>query len=208
MREIAIILSLSIILALAYNAFSPKGLSLIRVEPLKQLVSDSTLFSPTGTDTSGTPAGPPDTAKWSSIKVIAPLHDRALRNPDSMKAVVKKGNEATVYRIISLDQLNRLLKARRGFLIDARNEEDYLKGHIKGAHNVYGQEPEKHVEHLVQIPRDTLVVIYCNNPECHLGRFLAEFMAVMEFKNMVLYDDGWDGWEKAKMPVDSTIVNF
>jgi 3-mercaptopyruvate sulfurtransferase SseA len=33
-------------------------------------------------------------------------------------------------------------------------------------------------------------------------------MAVMEFKKMVLYDDGWDGWTKAGMPVDSTIEKF
>jgi hypothetical protein len=29
-------------------------------------------------------------------------------------------------------------------------------------------------------------------------------MVSMEFKNICLYDDGWDGWEKAKMPVDTT----
>ncbi len=207
-REISQICLLSILVALIYNAFSPKGLPLIRVEPQKTAVSDSALFSSPSSDTIGHAKPVSDTTAWKDIKVIAPLHERALRNPDSVKALVQAKKEELVYRIISLDQLTRLLDAGRGLLIDARSEEDYLKGHIKGARNVFGQEPEKHFEHFVQIPRDTLVIVYCNNPECHLGRVLAEFMAVMEFNNIVLYDDGWDGWEKAKMPVDSTAMGW
>ena len=208
MRELGVILLLSVVLALVYNTFSPKGLPLISVKPKKILVSDSALFSQPTPDTTRNVGTKSDTSTANQIKVIAPLHERALRNPDSMKAVVQAKKEETVYKIITLDQLKRLLKTRRGVLIDARSEEDYLKGHIKGAKNVFGQEPDKYFEPLVQIPRDTLVIIYCNNPECHLGRFLAEFMAVMEFKNIVLYDEGWDGWEKAKMPVDTAITRF
>jgi 3-mercaptopyruvate sulfurtransferase SseA len=33
---------------------------------------------------------------------------------------------------------------------------------------------------------------------------VAEFMQAIGFKRLYLYDDGWDGWEKAKMPVDSS----
>ncbi len=59
---------------------------------------------------------------------------------------------------------------------------------------------------LAVIPRDTLIIVYCSNSECPLGRSLAEFLGVMEFKNLLLYDDGWDGWQKAGMPVDTTVA--
>ena len=208
-REVLVITALSVLLALIYNTFSPKGLPLVRVEPNKTLVSDSALFSDVDSL-----RHTPDSSQWKDIKVIAPLHEQALRNPDSLKALVQKKEEVerkkaeTVYRVITLTQLQKLLKAKRGILFDARSEEDYLKGHIKGAKNVPGLDPGKYFEHFVQMPRDTLVIIYCNNPECHLGRELAKFLAVLEFNNMVLYDDGFDGWEKAKMPVDTTVTGF
>ena len=209
-RQSGIIIALSLLLALVYNTFSPKGLPLIRTEPKKETVDDSVLFSQPARDSSQPGKGMPDSLRWKDIKVIAPLHEQALRHPDSVKAAVEKEREEKerIYKVITLDQLRRLLKSRRGVLFDARSEQDYLKGHIAGARNVPGEDPGKFFERFIPLPRDTLLIIYCNNPECHLGRSLAEFLSVMEFKNLVLYDEGWDGWEKAKMPVDTTAVEF
>jgi rhodanese-related sulfurtransferase len=209
-RQAAVIIALSLLLAVVYNTFSPKGIPLVRVEPKTETVDDSVLFAQPMRDSSQRETILPDTSRLKDIKVIAPLHEQALRNPDSVKALVQKEQEEKekIYKVITLDQLQRLMKSRRGILFDARAEQEYLKGHIAGARNVPGEDPGKYFDRFIPIPRDTLVIIYCNNPECHLGRALAEFLSVMEFKNMVLYDDGWDGWEKANMPVDSTAVEF
>ena len=204
-REVFIIILLSVFLALIYNLFSPKGLPLIRTEPKKIAVSDSALFSqqsPRVMDQTK------DTIKEQQVKVIAPLHERALKSPDSVAAVVQKDREKKeeALKTVTLGQVKRLLKAGRGLFIDARDSISYQKAHIKGARNMFGEEVEKHFEELVMIPRDTLIVIYCNNPECHLGRMLADFMSAIEFKNLYLYDDGWDGWEQAGMVNDTTLT--
>ena len=201
-RELLTIIVSSVFLALVYNTFSPKGLPLIRVEPKKIAASDSALFP------SQPSQSPSDTSIQHQVKVIAPLHERALKNPDSMAAVVKQEQEKReeIVKVVTLNQVKRLLDQGRGLFIDARDTAAYRKGHIKDARNIFGDAPDQHFEELVQIPRDTLIVIYCNNPECHLGRVLAEFMSVMGFKNLYLYDDGWDGWEQAKMPVDTSTV--
>jgi rhodanese-related sulfurtransferase len=102
--------------------------------------------------------------------------------------------------------MKRLMAEKHPLIFDARDTAAYRKGHVKGARNIVGQEAGNHFSEMVTIPRDTLIIIYCNNPECHLGRMLAEFMGAVGFTNLLLYDDGWDGWEKAKMPVDSTTV--
>ena len=201
LRGIGTIVAISVFLAFTYNSFSPKALPIIRTEPKKIEVTDSVLF------TEPRPAPNQirnDRLNPESVKVIAPLHERALRNPDSMAALSRRKKEEQVYKVVTLEQVKRLLAGDRGIFIDAREPESYWKGHIKGARNIYGLEAGSHFEELVLIPRDTLIVIYCNNPECHLGRELAEFMSVMEFKRLYLYDDGWDGWEKAKMPIDTT----
>ncbi len=213
LKEIGMVVLMSVFVGLVYNFFAPKGLSLIRTEPKKEAVSDSALFSApppksNKPDSAAIAAALNDTARPpDSVKVIAPLHQKALANYDSTVKVNKQLRPKEPFRIITLKQFARLLNEHRGVLLDAREPDAYEKGHIKGAKNVPATATDKYFAQLVQIPRDTLVIIYCSNPECDLGRELAEFMRVLEFKNLVLYDDGWDGWVKAKMPIDSSEVD-
>lgn len=189
LREIWTILFLSVFLSLVYNTFSSKGIPLIRKEIQKVTVADSVLFTP-------------DIDTTQNVKVIAPLHERALHNPDSMAKLYPKVQEP--FRVISLQQLKKMLAEKRGVLLDARSTDEFRKGHIKGARNIPALEVEKYFDQLVTIPHDTIVIIYCNNPDCHMGQILADFLKVMEFQSLLLYDDGWDGWVEAKMPVDTS----
>jgi len=200
--EIILIVSLSVMVALIYNHFSDKGISIIRKEIKNTGVPDSALFAPAESKIVTANARTSDTAAPENIKVIAPLHAQALRNQDSM-AQLYKNKKGPVYNIITLQQLSRLLSERRGYLIDARNKDDYQKGHIKGAHNIPALEAEKYFGHFVSVPRDTLVIIYCNNDECHLAHTLADLLMQFEFKKIYIYGRGWDGWIEAKMPVDT-----
>lgn len=196
-REIATIVALSVFLSFIHNSFSSKGLPLIRKEIEKVAVSDSALFGVTDS-TRKTPRQ--DTHDHPDVKVPAPAQEKP--QVEANPGVPAKKKES--YRIISLDQMRRLLSDGHNILFDARDAEAYRKGHIRGARNVSGLEAEDHFEEFVTIPRDTLILIYCNNPDCHLGRMLADFMGAIGFTNLLLYDEGWDGWEKAKMPVDTT----
>lgn len=211
-REIGLIILLSVFLAITYNTFSPKGIPVIRKEIIKVNAADSILFSSptrvetslTAIDTSNTITNPPEADK-ADVKVIAPLHEKAMRNPDSM-AELYAGSRDPVFKIINLQQLKRLLGEQRGILFDAREANEYRQGHIKNARSIPGLEADKHFNELISIPRDTLIIIYCNNPECHLGHMLADFMHQLEFKNIYIYDNGWDEWVEAKMPIDTTII--
>ena len=195
LREMSIILLASVFLALVYNQFSPKSISLIRIPPEKVATADSLLFSQTTPKKDSAQAHP-------EVPVIARLHERAMKNADSMKAVVGKREKSNRYKIITLDQLKRLLAEHRGVLIDARGAHEFERGHIAGAKNFPYLEVDKHFEEMMTIPRDTLILVYCSNPECPLGRGLVDFMSQMEFHNIFLYDDGWDGWAKAGLPAE------
>ncbi len=190
--EVARVVIMAGLLAGIYNVFSTKSIPLIRMAAHNVAVSDSELFA----------RGPADSGRiQGGVRVIAPLHDRALARADS--AAIDSAKVGQVYHIISLAQLNQLLTDGRILLIDARDSAAYRKGRIAGARNIFGLDADEHFAELAPMPRDTLVVIYCNNPECHLGRMLAEFMSAIGFKRLYLYDDGFDGWAKAKMAVDS-----
>ncbi|MFI5253804.1 MAG: rhodanese-like domain-containing protein [Bacteroidota bacterium] len=205
LREILGILFLSFLLGFSFNAFSSKGIPLIRVAPMKHTIADSELFG----QLKPSPKQPPvatdtvvDSVTNKKIPVFAPLQKKALANPDSVSKLFPKKNIA--YSVVNLDQIRKLLAEHRGVFLDARGADEFAEGHIIGSRNIPYLDVDKHFEEIMNIPQDTLVVIYCNGPECHLGRGLADFMNKMEFKHIYLYDDGWDGWEKAKMPFEGT----
>ena len=191
LREICVIVLLAVFLAVVHNAFSPKGIRLLRVKGRAVAVNDSSIFG-------GVARTDGDSGTRAPANGVAPLHERALKNPDSMAALF--GGEENVYRTVSLDQVRRLLEEKKALFIDARNREDFRKGHIRGAWSVPALEMERYFDKLMTVPSDTMAVIYCNASDCHLGRMLIDFLKELHFTNLFLYDDGWDGWEKAKMP--------
>lgn len=192
-HEALLVLLLSVFLALVYNAFSQKSLPLIRKPPVKIATADSALFSWKETKL--------DSIAGTKSTAIPPPHERARASRDSSAAPIAKKKD-TGYKIVTLDQVKRLLGEGRGVFIDGREPEEYAQGHIRGARNVPYLEVDKHFEELVAIPRDTLIIIYCHNPECSLGRDLADFMSQMEFHNLYLYDNGWDEWIASGMAVE------
>ena len=208
--EIFALVLISAILGFVYNAFSPKSLALIRVEVQKNTTSDESLFTPISPATTTQQAAPTDTvvdsASHKKIPVYAPLHDRARTNPDSTKKAALQGaaEKKTGYSIISLEQLQKLMNEHRGVIVDARGADEFTSGHIPGAKNIPYQEFQDHLDAMMQIPQDTLVVVYCTGPDCHLGRGLYDVMTQMEFKRVYLYDAGWEGWKKANLPFEGT----
>ena len=209
-RDILFIVGFAAILALTVNAFSAKRVPLIRQTVDKISVGDEALFTalPPRADTARPDSSRPASAvQREKIRVVAPLHEQALKRAEST-AVATPPSPASSLRMISLDQFTRLQRDSRPFVIDARDSAAYREGHVRGAHNAYGLAIEDYFDRLVPIPRDTLIVVYCNNPDCHLGRMVIQFMRDIGFTNMLLYDDGWDGWAKAKLPADTTNVRW
>lgn len=173
-RDISAIVVTAVVVGFTFNAFSTEGVPLIRTAPVKVAVADSELFA------GG--AAPPSTGT------------KPAAGPTSTP--VETTGQA-VFRVITLAQMQRVVGEGRGMVLDARSQTEYEAGHIGGAHNMYAVEPESFVERIADIPRDTLLVIYCSNPHCPYGRDLAEFLGAFGFTNMLLYDDGWDGWDGA-----------
>jgi rhodanese-related sulfurtransferase len=204
MREIAVIIVLSALLGFAYNAFSSRGIPLIRVAPVKVAAADSELFTPAKTPANSSQPIKTlvDSVKLQKRSEVPQQERKTLTKADiPSKSTAKKNS---VYNIITLDQVKRLIDEHRGVFVDARNPDDFAQGHIIGSKNIPYENFEKHFDEMMTISQDTLVVIYCTGPDCELGRELADFMSQMDFKHLYLYDDGWEGWQKANMPFEGT----
>ena len=205
LKEILAIILLSVVLGFTYNSFSSRGLPIIRTAPIKTAVGDSDLFTPVKPVVQPPAATDSilDTMTHRKIPVYAPNHKRALAHPDSVAKLHPK--KSSGYSIVSIDQVKRLLDEHKGAFLDAREPQEFEEGHIAGARNVPFLSVDKYFEEVMSsVPQDTLVVVYCSGPDCPLGRGLADWLVALDYKHVVLYDDGFDGWSKAKMPFEGT----
>ena len=78
------------------------------------------------------------------------------------------------------------------FLIDARDAAQYAQGHIPGAINI---EWRQVVAHRKEIPRDRMVVVYCNSGSLSAQSVFA--LRLLGWDNVKVLQDGYEGW-KAK----------
>jgi len=174
-REFIVILLTTVFVSLVYNAISDTGMPLIRKAPPKVSVSDEEIFGGGEQQLDrDTPAG------------LTARTDTAEQEP---------------FRVISLAQMRKILDGKSGIIADARTPDEYATGHIPGSLNLYAMEPENYVELIADLPRDTLVTVYCSNPHCPFARSVAELLGTFGFTNVLLYDDGYDGWIDAGLPV-------
>jgi rhodanese-related sulfurtransferase len=77
-------------------------------------------------------------------------------------------------------------------VIDARDAAQFAKDHIPGAVNI---EWRKIVAHRNEIPKDSLVVVYCNSGSLSAQAVFA--LRLLGWDNVKVLQDGFEGW-KAK----------
>ncbi len=169
--EFAAVLLTAMFAAFIYNAFSDPGLPLVRQAPPKVSVSDEEIFG------EGNGGG---------ADALSPDDGTGSQEP---------------FRVITIGQMQKIIAGNTGFLADARTPDEYLAGHIAGAVNLYAMEPENYVERIADLPRDTLVTVYCSNPHCPFARTVAELLGTFGFTNVLLFDGGYDEWTGAGLPV-------
>jgi rhodanese-related sulfurtransferase len=78
------------------------------------------------------------------------------------------------------------------FIVDARDADQYAKEHIPGAINI---EWRQAVARRSEIPKDRMVVMYCNSGSLSAQAVFA--LRVLGYDNVKVLQDGIEGW-KAK----------
>lgn len=97
---------------------------------------------------------------------------------------------------ITLSQKERL--PRNLIIVDARNERDFTKGHIKGAVNLSEEKFDSQLGDFLNVwtPGSTILV-YCNVGQCNSSRAVADRLKnECQIKNVFLLKDDWRKWEK------------
>ncbi len=87
--------------------------------------------------------------------------------------------------------------------VDTRKKEDYDEAHVKGAVFLTPEEKED-LFPIVQpfLPEEARLILYCYGPECDMAEQVADFLAQLGYKNMMIMSAGFRAWEKAGHPVE------
>lgn len=183
-KQILIILVVSVVIGFIVNAVNPKGIP---------LVMEKKNFSTEQSDK---------------------LKDEFINNPydtsSKTESIMKNPNTNTQGFVepqnIKLD-FAKLLFDRRALFMDARLPQDYATGHIKGALNIPYEEfhkksKEEKLEVLKGLNKNGIIVCYCIGGDCDMSIDLAYEIAKLGFNSLNIYLGGYKEWENAGYPVE------
>jgi rhodanese-related sulfurtransferase len=103
---------------------------------------------------------------------------------------------------INIDEALKIFQQGNGLFIDARHEDEFNKGHIKGAISLPLRTLETNPTLVHGLAKDTLIVTYCSGEECDLSIDLGEKLASMGFTNVKVFFAGWPEWQKRNLPIE------
>ena len=196
------------IIGLVINYIRPEGLPLIKES--KNLVWADSLNIKDKIDKDSIKAKQELSANKNSANIKDSANsllknDIAIKNKkEDSKKIIKETKIKSFKEpiAIKLGQAYKLFKQNIIF-IDARANEDYKAGHIKGALNLpyYNFDPYKKI--LEKIPKNDILVTYCAGSDCDLSILLGKQLFEMGYKRVYIFFDGWNEWEKAKYPTES-----
>ena len=112
------------------------------------------------------------------------------------------GNNTSAYipsssNIVALSYADfiKLYDFSKLFLVDAREKEDYDKGHIPGAINIPYEDAASWIDSLENMEhRPSILVSYCDGSECMASFELARQIHFL-FDSTYTYHGGWEEWK-------------
>lgn len=134
------------------------------------------------------------------IPLRAPQHSLsdAILSPDSSGLGTDREPQ-----LISTEAAFRLFEARTAIFLDARKPEHYEFGHIPGARLLTWTGNETPPALPANLNYGQEIVVYCSDPGCEMAVELAYFLAGNGFRNISIFEGGWDAWSAANYPIET-----
>jgi rhodanese-related sulfurtransferase len=104
-------------------------------------------------------------------------------------------------RIIDLPAFREFAQTQ-GLVLDARPEIFYRLGHVPGALNL----PREDFEHGYDAHRSALenrdqsIAVYCSDADCEDSRMVADALAKLGYRRILVFPGGWADWTQAGLP--------
>ena len=137
-------------------------------------------------------------------KTVGKEQDTKTIRKNDIESEDKKKTEEIAFtepKAIHIEQAYTLFKKGVTF-IDARDESDYLAGHIKNSINIPFDDFDNHKQKLDKLSTNKPLVLYCAGTDCDLSILLGNLLFEMGYKQVYVFFGGWVDWLNAKYPVE------
>ena len=142
-----------------------------------------------------------DTVSTGGLPLNTPWPDNreivALELPPSYEA----GSDS----LITLEDAYNMFLEGDVKIIDAREQEEFDEGHIKGALNLpFEFWDEYWIDVEPYLSPDDEIVIYCGGLDCELSLFAARELKYRGYEKSYVFFGGWQKWIEAGLPTEIT----
>lgn len=104
---------------------------------------------------------------------------------------------------ITLDQARKFFDMGAQF-VDTRKKDEYEAGHVQNAMRISLSNFQKGDPALLgMIPRDAIVIAYCNGGHCDESEAVARMISGSGYANVFVLHDGFPGWKAMGHPVQT-----
>ena len=195
------------------NYFNPEGIPLIR-EKLELKWAPDSLFLELDQNSSSDKIDSSSLAISENSKesIQKERQDTEVLKEDSKESTsdLKKKSEDrdeviafTEPKAITIEQAYTLYN-KDVIFIDARDEADFLVGHITNSINIPFDDFDNHKQKLELLSKEKPMVIYCAGTDCDLSILLGNFLFEQGYKQVYIFFGGWNEWLNAKYPVENS----
>ncbi len=112
----------------------------------------------------------------------------------SPAATTSTAEHTITSRFLTFEEARALHSQGRALFLDSRHAYDFSLGHIAGAVNVPLHDFDTTHPMLSTIPRNHILVVYCDGEECNSSVALAALLHNRGFANVNVYFGGWYDW--------------
>lgn len=181
-KQMAIIIGISLALGILNNIINPNGIAWVgtykSVDDVSGIVADANAEEAVPADTSST----------------ADNSDSILPNFDT--------EDVKIYEI-SLERAYKLYETKQAIFVDARYPADYEQGRIPGSINLPNDMFEDYYPDVgMLIGIDDPLVIFCSGPGCDLSALLADNLRYLGHTKLMIFEAGYPAWKAAGYPVE------
>jgi len=105
--------------------------------------------------------------------------------------------------VIGLEQAARLFEQNEALFVDARPENLYIQGHIRGAISLPLDEVNRYFAEVAdKLDVSKPIITYCDGETCDLSHEVALLLKEMGFEDVRVLVNGWTVWQQAGLPTE------
>ena len=186
-KQILIIIIISVLFGLTANAINPKGVPLILEKNIYAL----------------------DTTKQKKVKdgFINDPFDTSTKkvNSNMLGSETKKNKQGFIDPENITLELAKNLFDRNALFVDARKKEEFDSVHVKNAINIpYEEFREKSLNDKMEVMKkynkEGIIVVYCKGDKCEVSIDMAYEIAKLGFSSVNIYRGGIKEWKEKGFP--------